>query len=1203
MSRILRFFTHPLLIGSLGLGALSLVVWYVGPLIAIGGWRPLEAAWIRWLLIGLFVLIYALRRTWRWYKTRRASKRLVEGLTKGPAANVAGPSESQQEVQLLAERFEEAVGKLRKLRTSSKAGGLSGLLARSRKQYLYELPWYVFIGPPGSGKTTALINSGLRFPLADKAGGAQAIKGVGGTRNCDWWFTDEAVLIDTAGRYTTQDSDQAVDKAAWSGFLDLLRRFRPRRPINGILLIISAGDLLTQSPRERAAHAEAARARIEELYERLQIRFPVYVLLTKVDLLAGFTEFFSDLSKEERAQVWGTTFPYSQEPDAPDPLLSMEREWEGLMRRLFERQPQRLRDEKDLGKRALIFGFPQQVAVLKPAVLDFLGQVFVTSRYGAAPLLRGVYMTSGTQEGRPIDRVVGNIARAFGFDGNPLALQTSSGRSYFLTRLLGDVIFGEQALAGTNLKWEKRRQTLHWVGYAACGVIGLGLLLAWIVSFARNSGYVGEVATRAQVVREEVAALPAVADTNVVTLLPTLDAVRQIPRTDSLIDGVPLSMTYGLYQGDKLQAGTSQAYRNLLRSAFLPRLLYRVEDRLRNIPADDLEQTYEVLKVYLMLQDRLRLDPGYASALIEFDWETSLPRDVSTDQRAALSEHLAALLNQDDYSSPLPADPMLVASARSALTRYELPQRVYSRLKREGIGSEYPAFTVAAKGGPSAPLVFQRRSGKPLSEGVPGMFSYDGYHQAFQTRVGEVSKQLAEEQSWVLGTSDSPEVVESAKAMLGSGEVAEAVRKLYLQDYVQVWDEFIADIGLKRPGNLSESIQIARILSAPDSPMPVLMKALVRETTLSKPQENERDLGDKAADKLEAQTQRLRNLFGSGNTSARNDPTAGKTAESIVDDRFANLRGWVLGSGDGNPSPMDGALTLVNDVYIMLSNTETALQSGNPPPPSDAPNRVKAEAARMPQPFKSVLQDLSATGTSLVLGQTRENLSKGIAQSFGDFCAQAINGRYPFNSGSARDVTSDDFGALFGQGGKIEQYFNSDLAPYVDTSTKPWSLKKVEGVPMGFAGSLVQFERADTIKRVFFRGGQQATYRYEFKPVRMDAGITRFLLEVDGQSVTYSHGPAVPKWVQWPGPDGTSIVRLTVEPAGASGSGYTMEGPWALFRLFDKARVERTSQPEKMFVTFSLDGREVRFEVTAGSVQNPYGLNELRQFQCPRSLG
>ena len=84
---------------------------------------------------------------------------------------------------------------------------------------LASLPWYMFIGPPGAGKTTALVNSGLKFPLADTAVGRSAVRGVGGTRNCDWWFTDEAVLIDTAGRYTTQDSQAAVDSAAWLGFL------------------------------------------------------------------------------------------------------------------------------------------------------------------------------------------------------------------------------------------------------------------------------------------------------------------------------------------------------------------------------------------------------------------------------------------------------------------------------------------------------------------------------------------------------------------------------------------------------------------------------------------------------------------------------------------------------------------------------------------------------------------------------------------------------------------------------------------------------------------------------------------------------------------------------------------------------------------------------------------------------------------------
>ena len=161
----------------------------------------------------------------------------------GSAAAAGGESADARQ---LRERFAEAIESLAQIQAS---GGAS----------LYDLPWYVIIGPPGSGKTTALVNSGLRFPLSQKFG-AGALRGVGGTRNCDWWFTDQAVLLDTAGRYTTQDSDASADSAAWAEFLKLLQRYRGRRPINGVLLAISASDLLLLDEQARGGHVAAVRA-------------------------------------------------------------------------------------------------------------------------------------------------------------------------------------------------------------------------------------------------------------------------------------------------------------------------------------------------------------------------------------------------------------------------------------------------------------------------------------------------------------------------------------------------------------------------------------------------------------------------------------------------------------------------------------------------------------------------------------------------------------------------------------------------------------------------------------------------------------------------------------------------------------------------------------------------------------------------------
>ena len=253
------------------------------------------------MLILLIVLIWAGIEGWKKYRDWQANKRMLSALAEGEAQD---QNLSAKEVADLRQRFEQSLATLRKARFENKVQG--------GRSYLYQLPWYIFIGAPGSGKTTALINSGLRFPLSEKLG-KDAVRGVGGTRNCDWWFTDEAVLLDTAGRYTTQTSNQAVDSAAWGGFLKLLKRFRPRQPLNGAIITLSVSDLLTQSAAERTDYGRTVRQRIQELHENLGTRFPIYIMVTKCDLLAGFMEFYGDLGREERGQVWGATFEFRTE--------------------------------------------------------------------------------------------------------------------------------------------------------------------------------------------------------------------------------------------------------------------------------------------------------------------------------------------------------------------------------------------------------------------------------------------------------------------------------------------------------------------------------------------------------------------------------------------------------------------------------------------------------------------------------------------------------------------------------------------------------------------------------------------------------------------------------------------------------------------------------------------------------------------------
>ena len=220
------------------------------------------------------------------------------------------------------------------------------------------------------------------------------------------------MLLDTAGRYTTQDSDASADSAAWAEFLALLRKYRGRRPINGVILAISAQDLMIQDATARDAHVAAARRRLDELNRELRMQLPVYVMVTKCDLVAGFTEYFDDQPQQGRAQVWGVTFTYDETVKGAAAQAFPE-EFDGLIARLNERLLPRLEEERDVRRRAKVFGFPQQMAALREPLSTFVTDVFASTRFDKPLLLRGVYFTSGTQEGTPIDRLLGALGRQF----------------------------------------------------------------------------------------------------------------------------------------------------------------------------------------------------------------------------------------------------------------------------------------------------------------------------------------------------------------------------------------------------------------------------------------------------------------------------------------------------------------------------------------------------------------------------------------------------------------------------------------------------------------------------------------------------------------------------------------------------------------------------------------------------------------------
>ncbi len=311
---------------------------------------------------------------------------------------------------------------------------------------VHELPWYVVIGAPGSGNSTVLKNSGLGL-ARDAGDGPPQVTGVGGSRYCEWWFTGAAVFLDIAGRYVAHETknhrDVLTGSAAWHGFLGLVRRFRPGRPVSGAIITVSVTDLLLWTKPERQQFAAHVRMRLAELYAGLGTRFPVYLLVTKMDLLAGFAEFFGTMDDTAREQVWGTTFDFGVDP--METSRNYAADFAVLQQRLYAEMLGRLEQEPDPVRRASIYRFPQQFHAIGPLVGEMIGLGFSTHVDYQPLMLRGVYFTSATQAGKPIDRVMRTLERAFKFEHVEVEA-AGPGKPYFMTRVLREVILPEAGL-------------------------------------------------------------------------------------------------------------------------------------------------------------------------------------------------------------------------------------------------------------------------------------------------------------------------------------------------------------------------------------------------------------------------------------------------------------------------------------------------------------------------------------------------------------------------------------------------------------------------------------------------------------------------------------------------------------------------------------------------------------------------------------
>jgi type VI secretion system protein ImpL len=1173
VNKFLTLFKSGWFIALLGIVLLSVLIWLGGPYLGIGDSQPLASPVARLVLIMLIVVVWAAWLQIQQLRARGKAKQMSGDMVGQEAKPTGGEQDerSASERSQLQGRFQEAVDTLRK----------SG---RGRSN-LYTLPWYVVIGPPGSGKSTLLQNSGLNFPLSERFG-KQALRGVGGTRNCDWWFTDEAVFLDTAGRYTMQDSDQAADASAWGEFLKLLRKYRKRRPINGVLIAMSMSDLLTLDQNGMQDHVQAIRRRLDELTTQLRIGVPVYLVLTKCDLMAGFTEFFDDLNPELRSQVWGMSFPVGKTMDGTAPK-SFAEEFDLLLNRLNTRILERLHAERDRNRRAAILSFPQQLSAVRETARQFVEGVFTGYAYGTPPLLRGVYLTSGTQEGTPIDRMMSAVARTFGLDPAQVQAPGSQQRTFFVERLLKNVLFRESGFAGTNPALERQKILLQAGSYIGVLLLTVLLLAGFVSSYGHNRDYLAQV-------QDALKNYPATSDLSgaatqkeyfarVLARLEGLSAVQDVAQQYK--GDVPMMMRFGLYQGHAVGDEVHDAYVRELNGTLLPGVASQFRTGLTS-SASDPQALYYYLKGYLMLGEPQHQNADELVALTDIEWRKIFPNDPVLQK--ALAKHFQALVAQPGQLRALSLDNALVEQARSTLRTADLSTLIYGSLKLSLDNSDNPPLQLDKELGLLG-NVFHRQSGMPLSEPLPALYTQPVFAAQVNKGIEQAVKQFTQD-DWVFGAGKIDAIQQA--------QLAQQVLALYQQDYIKAWDSLLNDLQLQPIGNIQDASAIAAKLSGPSSPLKSLL-LLVRDNThdlLRAPPQTDadkaEDVAKNALEKKATQNAVMRALASAGGGAAATD-TGAKPGDAISA-HFDTLN--KLSDGAPGATPIDHTLSVLDQLSkTLLTMTDFSSAAGQPNPQLLT---AQQEAAQLPPPVSSWVAALTGKSQALVATGTSGALGDAFQQAVGKDCADFTRSRYPFAPNSSSDIPVQNFGELFGYGGRFDSFYKQTLDKLVDASGATWKWKTGPGAVSGSPGMLAQMQLADSIKQIYFRNnGSTPEVDFTFVAPALDSGIGKLAITVDGQKFEYQPGSPSSAGMKWPGPQPGRVSISAWDTSGTLLSTFDYQGDWAFFHALQAANLQRQSDL-RYIASFNFGGHIAKVTIQADNLKNPFLNTTVQRFRC-----
>lgn len=924
-------------------------------------------------------------------------------------------------------------------------------------------------------------------------------------------------------------------------------------------------------------------------------------------MLAGFVEFFDDLNRQEREQIWGISFPVQAarlnpgEREVWREVFS--REFGRLVQRLNDRLLRRMHEERDPRRRALIYGFPQRLGGIRTILEAALTQIFAVDRYTTPPLLRGIYLVSSLQSGVPHDPLMGAVSLSFDVERAPLPALRSA-VPYFTRHVLAKIVLPEAGLASDNRRVEQRKVALSTLVYASCAAALGGCGWAWWSAYTSSVVTLEEMSAKVNA-HLSASALDRPGVEDAARSLDPLKDVRDQVTSWSPWMASPVSFTSA---GD-LPPLADRAYDQALQREFPHRLADQMAGHLREtMDKSNPEVLLQGLRAYLMIGQPERMEPSVFRAYVTQLWAERYPD--APPLRRSLAEHLGEWMAGTRH--PVELDSRLISQIRRILSRTPRAERIYSALKSDGTARIPGGIEISRSVGPDFNRVFVfRQKGKAEKHGqrtasfIPRFFTKDGWLEFVHPNAVTMSEASLSD-SWVTGdfgggTLD-PKQFRDFQRTIG---------ELYVQDYSAAWRAVLNGVDVVPFQSIDHAVDLLEIASGPGSPIIGLLDLVALETTLSPPEQ--------PAESASADLPQLSGKLGNAQKAVAK---ANTVVEGLLGDKddapamppghldalptlssyFAPLNGLLKAEG-GSPRYVDNVVKTLAEVYTFTRQIAEA-----PMPDAAAYEVVRARAmgkgdnpivrlrmlaANAPPPVQGWLRSIADQTWAEVLFFARVHLDNLWANEVYTPWNDRLAGRFPIDPSSDRDASLQDIADFLGPKGRLETFYAANVQPFVDQQSG--RARNIDGMRMDIREeTLAQFRQARLLRHALFPGGESSPgVSFSLQPARLDPSVAHAILEIDGQRIQYRHGPTSLNKVVWPAPDGSAHAELRFQEVGPYGRilRESASGPWSWFRLLQKAQFSDSGAGRR--VTFTLSGRSMSFDIWIDRQSNPFAVGAL----------